>query len=335
MESPLSSFPDVDEQLSEDILDCLSAVEQRLGDAVSVSESLMNWTARHLLEAGGKRLRPLMVLLAGAVGDMRREEVLDAACLVELTHLASLYHDDVMDSAPTRRGTTSAHEVWGNSVAILTGDFLFARASGLSSRLGPDVVALHARTFERLCMGQLHETVGPGPEDDPFDHYLSVLSDKTASLLSAAGELGAITSGAGSEVASVMRAYGEKAGVAFQLADDVLDLRSDARTSGKNPGTDLREGIPTMPTLLVRRRHAERPDEHTHEIVSRLDGDLTEDADLAALVDLLRRDPAVGDTLEMAHSLEREAIEILEHLPDVPARSALIDVTRGLVDRDV
>ncbi|UQN29982.1 polyprenyl synthetase family protein [Brachybacterium kimchii] len=334
MESALSSLPDVDEELAGAVLSGLTRIEKRLTDTVAISDDMMAWTSRHLMDAGGKRLRPLVVLLAASMGDIADESVIDAGTLVELTHLASLYHDDVMDSAPTRRGTTSAHEVWGNSVAILTGDFLFARASALSAQLGAHIVALHARTFERLCLGQLHETVGPAEDADPFEHYLSVLSDKTASLLSVAGEIGAITSGAGEEVAAVMRAYGEKAGVAFQLADDVLDLRSDSQTSGKNPGTDLREGVPTMPTLLIRRRLAENPDERTRDIVARLDGDLSDDEDLAVLVDLLREDTSLETTLEMAHSLVGEAIEILSALPDVPARRALIDFTRGLVDRD-
>jgi heptaprenyl diphosphate synthase len=334
VDSALSSLPDVDDELASSVLAGLEDVEQRLSEAVSISDDLMRWTARHLLEAGGKRLRPLVVLLAASMGDADRESVVDAAALVELTHLASLYHDDVMDSAPTRRGAASAHEVWGNSVAILTGDFLFARASALSAHLGSDIVALHARTFERLCLGQLHETVGPGEDDDPFEHYLSVLSDKTASLLSVAGELGALTSGAGPVVAETMRAYGEKAGVAYQLADDVLDLRSDSQTSGKNPGTDLREGVPTMPTLLIRRRHAQHPDATTREIIARLDGDLGDDADLADLVELLRADSSLEETLAMAHELSREAIEILGALPEGPGKDALIEFTRGLVDRD-
>ncbi|MCG7308233.1 polyprenyl synthetase family protein [Brachybacterium sp. ACRRE] len=334
MESALSSLPDVDDELAGAVLSGLARVEKRLTDTVAVSDDMMSWTSRHLMDAGGKRLRPLVVLLAASMGDIEDDAVIDAGTLVELTHLASLYHDDVMDSAPTRRGTASAHEVWGNSVAILTGDFLFARASALSAKLGADIVALHAHTFERLCLGQLHETVGPAEDADPFEHYLSVLSDKTASLLSVAGEIGALTSGAGDEVASVMRAYGEKAGVAFQLADDVLDLRSDSQTSGKNPGTDLREGVPTMPTLLIRRRLQENPDARTRDIVDRLDGDLSDDDDLAALVGLLREDPSLETTLDMAHALVGEAIEILGALPDVPARRALIDFTRGLVDRD-
>lgn len=335
MESALASVPGTDPDFVQRLTRQLEATETRLADAVSISDEFVQWTARHLLDAGGKRIRPLIVLLAASFGDAERMEVIDAATLVELTHLASLYHDDVMDSAPTRRGTASAHEIWGNSVAILTGDFLFARASALSATLGARYSALHAHTFERLCLGQMHETVGPREGDDPFSHYLSVLSDKTASLLAIAGQLGALASGASEEVAETMREYGEKAGLAFQLADDVLDLRSDPSSSGKQAGTDLREGVPTMPTLLVRRRHADAPDERTADIVGRLDGDLSDDAALAELVDLLRADPAVEETALMARDLVAEAIEILRALPDAPGRDALEALTTGLVDREV
>jgi heptaprenyl diphosphate synthase len=231
MQSPLPSGADIDDALVESLTAHLKVVEDELHRSVDVSDALLQWSGRHLLDAGGKRMRPLLVMLGATFGDLDRPEVRDAAVLVELTHLASLYHDDVMDSAPTRRGARSAHQVWGNSVAILTGDFLFARASARSARLGPDVVRMHADTFERLCIGQLHETVGPGPEEDPFAHYISVLSDKTASLIAAAAELGAMTSGAPTGIAGRLRTYGEKAGIAFQLADDVLDLRR-----GPTPG---------------------------------------------------------------------------------------------------
>lgn len=334
MLSALSADSDADGDFSALVTTALEATESRLAEVVSISDQFVQWTSRHLLDAGGKRIRPLVAILAASFGDVRRAEVIDAAALVELTHLASLYHDDVMDSAPTRRGTASAHEVWGNSVAILTGDFLFARASALSASLGPEIVSLHARTFERLCIGQMHETVGPQGDEDPFAHYLSVLSDKTASLIAVAGEIGALTSGAGAEVAEVLRAYGEKAGVAFQLADDVLDLRSDPDASGKQAGTDLREGVPTMPTLLVRRRHAQSPDERTAAIVAGLDGDLSSDVALAELVALLREDPAVEETAQMARSMVQEALDILAALPDTDGRRALEVLTLGLIDRE-
>lgn len=332
MPSSLSAVPDIDEQLAQTMLERLTVVEERLRESVSTNDHLARWTARHLLDAGGKRVRPMLVLLAASLGDVERDEVIDAAVLVELTHLASLYHDDVMDSASTRRGTRSAHEVWGNNVAILTGDFLFARASGLSSRLGTEAVRLHSLTFERLCLGQLHETVGPQSDEDPFDHYISVLADKTASLLALAGQLGALQAGAPASMAEVLRRYGEKIGVAFQLADDVLDLESDPSTSGKTPGTDLREGVPTMPTLLVRRRAADG-DDAAAAIVEKLDGDLSDDQALAEVVALLRADSALEETRSLAQRTADEAISVLEELPAGAVRDSLMSFTGSLVHR--
>ncbi|MGP9682656.1 MULTISPECIES: polyprenyl synthetase family protein [unclassified Brachybacterium] len=333
MPSSLPVVPEIDEQLASRVAEQLAIIESRLRESVATSDDMARWTARHLMDAGGKRVRPMLVLLAASLGEIDRESVLDAAVLVELTHLASLYHDDVMDSAPTRRGADSAHSLWGNNVAILTGDFLFARASGLSAKIGVDAVRVHSETFERLCLGQLHETVGPSEDDDPFEHYISVLADKTASLLALAGELGALLSGAPSGTDDVMRRYGEKVGVAFQLADDVLDLGSDAATSGKTPGIDLREGVPTMPTLLVRRRAAQTADARSLEIVARLDGDLSEDDALDELVTMLREDPALQETRELAERTADEAVEILGELPSGPVRDALVEFTRSLVQR--
>lgn len=333
MPSTLPGVPDIDEDLANRIVERLGAIEHRLRDSVSSSDDMMRWTGRHLMDAGGKRVRPMLVLLAASLGDIDADGVQDAAVLVELTHLASLYHDDVMDSAPTRRGTDSAHALWGNNVAILTGDFLFARASGLSARIGTDAVRQHSETFERLCLGQLHETVGPKAGEDPFEHYISVLSDKTASLLALAGSLGASLSGAPEGTGDVLRRYGEKVGVAFQLADDVLDLESDAATSGKTPGIDLREGVPTMPTLLIRRRAAEHPDARSLEIIERLEGDLSSDPSLDELVRLLRADPALEETRQLAARTADEAIEILTELPAGGVRDALIGFTTTLVRR--
>ena len=333
MPSTLPGVPEIDDELADLLVERLALIEDALRASVATSDDMVRWTSRHLMDAGGKRVRPMLVLLAAALGDIDAQGVQDAAALVELTHLASLYHDDVMDSAPTRRGTDSAHALWGNNVAILTGDFLFARASALSARIGTDAVLAHSETFERLCLGQLHETVGPKPGDDPFDHYISVLADKTASLLALAGQLGASLSGAPEGTADVMRRYGEKVGVAFQLADDVLDLESDAATSGKTPGIDLREGVATMPTLLVRRRAEEQQDPASLAILARLDGDLSSDAALDELVDLLRKDPALEETRELALRTADEAVAILDELPEGAVREALTSFTSTLVER--
>ncbi|MCL1869442.1 MAG: polyprenyl synthetase family protein [Promicromonosporaceae bacterium] len=309
-------------------------VESALADAVANADRLADDVARHLMAAGGKRLRPFLALLAGELGDGERPELVDAAVVVELTHLASLYHDDVMDSAPLRRGAPSAHSVWGNTVAILVGDLLFARASARVAALGPDAVRIQAETFERLCMGQLHETTGPRDDEDAVEHYLQVLADKTASLLATSARLGAMFGGAPAEQVAMVAAFGEKVGVAFQLADDVLDLASTGAESGKTPGTDLREGIPTMPVLLLRRAVAQgeaAPEDVA--LLAALDGDLTDDAELADVVGRLRAHAVLTETRELAARYAREAAAELAPLPHGPVREALESFAIALADR--
>jgi heptaprenyl diphosphate synthase len=199
----------VDKNLIKSIQTGLENVETALLEAVTHTDPVANVTSRHLLEAGGKRLRPVLVLLGASLGDATKDEVIKAAVVVELTHLATLYHDDVMDRAPMRRGVPTAHEVWSNSVAILTGDLLFARASQIVSRLGGKALTLQADTFERLCLGQLHETLGPQDGEDPIEHYLQVLADKTGSLIAASAELGVVYGDGPDEYREPLLIYGE------------------------------------------------------------------------------------------------------------------------------
>ncbi len=311
----------------------LTSVETRLHDAVGQADRLADDVSRHLVLAGGKRVRPMLTLLASHLGDPGRTEVVDAAVVVELTHLATLYHDDVMDSAPVRRGAPAAHQVWGNTVAILVGDLLFARASTIVAGLGSEAVQIQARTFERLCLGQLHETVGPAPGQDPVPHYLQVLADKTGSLIATSARFGAMFAGCGPDIQDVLIRYGERVGVAFQLADDVIDLASDGAQSGKTPGTDLREGVPTLPVLLARRHAAEHRDAASLELVGLLDGDLSDDGRLAEAVAGLREHPATGTARDEAARWAREAIEAIDPLPDGAAKQALRAFAGAVVDR--
>ncbi|MDR2703107.1 MAG: polyprenyl synthetase family protein, partial [Cellulomonadaceae bacterium] len=260
----------------------IAAVESELQTATQYADPAVQVMVRHLLTAGGKRLRPLLVLLAAGFGDPNRPEVISAAVAVELTHLATLYHDDVMDAAPIRRGEPSAHALWGNHAAILTGDLLFARASKIVAGLGPQAVKIQAETFERLCLGELHEALGPGVGADPVEFYLQILRDKTASLTAAAAQLGAFLAGAPSAAVSALTAYGELLGVAFQLADDVLDLTGGAAVTGKEPGIDLRDGVATMPVLLLRQRvSGGAGTDVERRVVAALDGHLSDEATLA------------------------------------------------------
>lgn len=325
------------EDLGDAVSDGLRVVEDRLLQAVSHVDELVHEVARHLVVAGGKRVRPVLTLMTSHLGDPCRPEVVTAAVAVELTHLASLYHDDVMDSAPLRRGAAAAQQVWGNEVAILTGDLLFARASRLVASLGPHAVAVQAETFERLCLGQLHETMGPRDGEDPVAHHLQVLRDKTGSLIATAARYGAELSGADAGTVEVVVAYGEAVGVAFQIADDVLDLadpRARAERTGKVPGTDLREGVETLPTLLAR-ADAARGDADAAALVALLDPErLADDAALEATLLAFADAPQTRAAHVEAQRWSDLAVAALGPLPDGEVKDALADFARQVVERD-
>ncbi|MGH3358661.1 MAG: polyprenyl synthetase family protein, partial [Nocardioidaceae bacterium] len=202
----------------------LDVVEERLATAVDSKEPFIAEAAGHLLKAGGKRFRPLLVLLCAEFGDPDSDGIVPAALVVELTHLATLYHDDVMDEAALRRGAQSANARWDNSIAILTGDYLFARASRIVAGLGPEAVRLQAETFSRLVHGQIRETTGPRDGEDPLQHYLSVVADKTGALISTSALFGSMMAGASDATQHALTEYGERIGSAFQLSDDIIDV---------------------------------------------------------------------------------------------------------------
>ena len=241
-------IPSLSPELEATIAAGLNETESLLNSRIEGRYLFANETSRHLVAAGGKRFRPLITILGALVGNGINEKVIKAAAVCELTHLATLYHDDVMDEAPLRRGVESANSRWGNSVAILTGDYLFAKMSQILAELGPEAVKLQADTFERLVIGQILETQGPGNED-PLTHYLQVVADKTGSLIATSLRFGAMFAGCNKTEIETLTEFGEKIGIAFQLADDIIDIASDSLDSGKTPGTDLREGIPTLVTL--------------------------------------------------------------------------------------
>ena len=319
----------VDDALAESLRVGLDAVEVALRKAVTSDYPFVTETSSHLVNAGGKRFRPLLALVAAEYGDTLAAGNVPGAVVAELTHLATLYHDDVMDEAPLRRGATSANARWDNTIAILTGDFLFARAADIAADLGTDIVRLQARTFERLCTGQIRETVGPGEGEDPVTHHLEVLAGKTGSLIAAAARMGAMTSGAPESVAVAISAYGEKFGVAFQLSDDLLDIASESQTSGKTPGTDLREGIRTLPVLLALRR-TDPAEARLRELLA---GPLVEDGVHAEALDLLRRSPAMIEAHDELVRWAESARAELEALPAGPQTDALSQMCDVVVDR--
>jgi len=279
-----------DAALASNVADGLALVEDGLRSAAKAHQAVLGDAAAHLMEAGGKRFRPTLVLLAAQFGNTSDPRIVPAAVAVELTHLATLYHDDVMDEAAVRRGSDSANSRWGNTVAILTGDFLFARASRILADLGPEAIRIQTETFARLVSGQVAETIGPRPGEDPLDHYWRVVMEKTGSLIATSGRFGAMFSGAPDEIVTRMELACEALGVAFQISDDILDISSETGQSGKTPGTDLREGVRSLPVL-----HAQRSvgpaDARLHSLLAR--GPLADDAEHAEALALLRAHPAM------------------------------------------
>jgi len=318
--------------------DGLEIVEQGLLVEMSFADDIADVTSRYLLDAGGKRVRPVLTLLTAQLGDGNNDNVMTAAKAIEITHLASLYHDDVMDEAQMRRGVPSAQTVWGNSVAILTGDLLFARASKLVSRLGERAIQLQAETFERLCLGQLHETIGPRQDEDAIAHYLQVLADKTGSLIAAAAEVGVMFSNAPEEYRLPVVEFGEKIGVAFQLIDDIIDLSPEPDETGKLAGTDLRSGVSTLPLLYLRKQAL--TDDDAAALLTRIDRDVNaafyeeaDDEELAAAIAELREHDVTRRTLVEAHRWAAEAVAALAPLPNGPVKKALTRFAETVVER--
>jgi heptaprenyl diphosphate synthase len=319
-----------DGALAADVVDGLALVEDGLREAARAQHDLLAETTAYGIEAGGKRFRATLVLLAAQFGNPRDPRVVPAAVAIELTHLATLYHDDVMDEAEVRRSMPSANLRWGNSVAILAGDFLFARASLILAGLGAEAVAIQAETFARLVAGQIAETVGPRPAEDPLEHYLGVTKEKTASLIATSGRFGAMFSDAPRWVAARIAAACEAIGVAWQLSDDILDVASDSAQSGKTPGTDLREGVLTLPVLHVL-RSAGPGDARLVELLSC--GKLTDPAQHAEALALLRAHPALGKARADARRWAEQARAEILALPDVPARAAFEALCEFVVER--
>lgn len=323
------SLASVDDELAAALNTGMAEVERQMLAATTHPDSFIEEAAGHLAAAGGKRFRPLLVLLAAQFGDANAPGVIPAGVVVELTHLATLYHDDVMDEAARRRGAPSANERWGNAVAILTGDLLFARASEILADLGPEAVRLQARTFQRLCAGQIRETIGPRADDDPIEHHLAVLADKTGSLIATSARFGAMLAGAPPEQTALLTRFGEQIGVAFQLADDLVDIVTPADASGKTPGTDLREGVLTLAGLYA--LQSEDPaDARLQELLGR---PLPDDAEHAEALQLLRGHQGVESARAEARRWAVGARETLQPLPANAGREALLRLCDYVVSR--
>lgn len=327
-----------DRRLAKRLQSEIEVVEAGLLEHLKFASLVADAPARYLAEAGGKRIRPLLTLLTSELGDGPNDLVRRAAQAIEITHLASLYHDDVMDDAKLRRGVPAVQTVWSNSVAILAGDLLFARASSLVAGMGEEAILRQAHTFEQLCLGQLHETVGPQPGEDPMEHYLQVLADKTGALIALAARYGVEFGGGPKEYAEAVMQYGAHIGVAFQLIDDVIDLSPRAEQTGKRAGTDLRAGVATMPMLLLRKRAED--DAAAVDLLHRIEAGLAaieaggDPAAFDPLVEELRNHEVTRDTEAAAREWADNGVAALEVLPRSEVKRALERLAESIVSRE-
>jgi len=321
-------IPNIDKQLEASLIIDMKKVEDLMRSHIKGDYPLVVETSRHLVEAGGKRLRPLLTLISAQFGDPTNYDIIKAAVCCELTHLATLYHDDVMDDAVLRRGVISANKKWNNAVAILTGDYLFSKVSDMLADIGPEAVKLQAKTFERLVIGQIKETQGKSEGLSQIDHYMKVVADKTGSLIATSARFGALLSGASPNVVETLTKFGEKIGVAFQVADDLLDIASTETASGKTPGTDLKEGIPTLVTLFVMAEN----DPADMDLINKLNKPIS-DEDLPNVISELRKHKALKRVQEYLSKVATEANDLLIDLPAGAAKEALNNLTFALVNR--
>jgi len=310
------------------VRDGVGRIEQLMDTELRSADEIMTESLTHLFKAGGKRFRPLFTVLSAQLGpNPDAADVTIAGAVIELVHLATLYHDDVMDEAEVRRGTPTANVRWGNNVAILAGDYLFATASRLVSRLGPEAVRLIAETFAQLVTGQMRETrglTGAAEGADPIEHYLKVVYEKTACLIAAAGRFGAMFSGADADQVERLSRLGGIVGTAFQISDDIIDIDSDSRESGKLPGTDVREGVHTLPMVYALRE----PGPDAARLRELLVGPIDDDEVVAEALALLRASAGMAKAKQSLQEYAAQARQELALLPDVPGRHAL----RTLVD---
>lgn len=307
----------------------MRSVEELLLAELSHGADFVSDKVLHLAKAGGKRFRPMMALLASEYGQHPGSpNVVKAATIVEMVHLATLYHDDVMDEAEKRRGVESANSRWGNSVAILAGDILLAHTSRLMSELDTDTVHHFSETFGELVTGQMRETIG-AQDSDPIEHYLNVIRGKTGALIASAAYLGSRHSGASEETVQSMYTLGGAIGMVFQIVDDMIDIFSDTKDSGKTPGTDLREGVFTLPVLYALQEDTEVGE----ELRGLLTGPLNDDADVDRALDLLRRSQGRERSMEAVRHYLEVADREISSLPDIPATAALRMLATYTVDR--
>jgi heptaprenyl diphosphate synthase len=305
----------------------LAEVEAGLEKAVRSDSDFVSEAASYLVSAGGKRFRPMLLLLGGYFGDPTDPRLIQGAVAIEIVHLATLYHDDVIDEAVSRRGHTSVNATWGNTVAILTGDFLFARASEISADLGTDVSRLLARTIATLCDGQIREVELSGRATADEGAYMEIIRRKTAALIATSCRLGGMLSDAPTEAIERLDDLGMALGMAFQLSDDIMDVVSTEAELRKEPGQDMREGVYTLPVLYALQ------DEEKGELAELLADGPLEDERLSRALEIVRADGSLGRAREAVTLQVRRARAMAGELAEGLARDALVQLAEYLAVR--
>ena len=318
-----------DATLEADIRTRLDRVEEALHKTLAEADSeLLSATANYLLASGGKRFRPMLALLSGYFGDPTDPRLIPACVALELVHVATLYHDDVIDEAESRHGVPAANVRWDNTVAILTGDYLFARASEVGADLGPEVCRILAQTIATLCDGQIREVDASRRLDQTEERYVEVIRRKTGGLIATSCRLGAMMSDAPPDAVDILDDFGGSLGLAFQLSDDIMDLTASQLELGKEPGVDLKEGVYTLPVLYALEHSGHREELARILATGVVDGELLDRA-----LEIVTEGDAIRHAREAVRDEVGRAVSLARRLPEGPAQHALIQLARFLAAR--
>ena len=306
------------------------AVNQLIIDQLRSKVPMVESIGHYIIDAGGKRLRPVMTLLSGGACGEINDQHITMAAVIEFIHTATLLHDDVVDLSTLRRGRPTANANWGNAPSVLVGDFIYTRAFQLMVKLGhADIMALMADTTNTIAEGEVLQLVKAGDASTSEEDYYQVITDKTAILFAAAAKAGAILAGAPTEQAGALYQYGMHLGFAFQLIDDVLDYQGNAEEMGKNVGDDLAEGKPTLPLIYTMRHGTEQESQMVAEAISQKSGD-----QLAAIISAVERCGAIDYTQNKANEYSNKAIAALSSFNDSAYKDAMIRVAKLAVARN-
>ncbi|MBC8079785.1 MAG: polyprenyl synthetase family protein [Gorillibacterium sp.] len=309
----------------------MNYIEKELEKSMDSDHPLMRQTSMHLLKAGGKRIRPIFVLLSGQFGEYQLEPMRDIAVSMELIHMASLVHDDVIDDANTRRGQLTVKSKWDNKIAMYTGDYIFAEALGVITRFDqPLIHQIMSDAIVEMSIGEMEQIRFFFQTKQTVRDYLLRIKRKTALLIAISCQLGAIAAGAPLEISRRLYSYGYNVGMAFQIRDDLLDLCGTEEQIGKPPGSDIRQGNLTLPVLLaLREQKLAVPLLEEIERIRQADGQ----TDVARFLQMVRECSGLHKAEEIASRYIAKAIEDLSILPDIQARRDLTGLARFVGER--